>query len=48
MHVLPNQLAIGGINTLVDEEKNVVDEKTKANLHAIGYTLAEALLQAAK
>jgi NAD(P)H-dependent FMN reductase len=48
MHVLPNQLAVGGIGKLVDEEQNVVDEKTKTNLHAIGRTLAEALLQAAK
>ncbi|MFT6330918.1 MAG: NAD(P)H-dependent FMN reductase [Bermanella sp.] len=48
MHVLPDQLAVGGIGKLVDEEQNVVDEKTKTNLHAIGRTMAEALLQAAK
>jgi chromate reductase len=48
MHVLPNQLAVGGIGKLVDEEHNVVDEKTKKNLNGIGRILAEALLQAAK
>jgi chromate reductase len=48
MHVLPNQLAVGGIGKLVDKDHNVVDEKTKKNLNVIGRTLAEALLQAAK
>jgi chromate reductase len=48
MHVLPNQLAVGSIGKLVDEEHNVVDEKTKKNLNGIGRILAEALLQAAK
>jgi chromate reductase len=48
IHVLPNQLAVGGIGKLVDEEHNVVDEKTKKNLNGIGRILAEALLQAAK
>ena len=48
MHVLPNQLAVGGIGKLVDEEHNVADEKTKKNLNGIGRILAEALLQAEK
>ena len=48
MHVLPNQLAVGGVSKLVDDKHNVTDEKTQKNLHALGRSLAEALLQAAK
>lgn len=48
MHVLPNQLAISGVATLVDENYQVVDEKTQKKLHGIGRSLAETLLQAAK
>jgi chromate reductase len=46
--VLPNQLAVSGINQLVDENHQVSDKKTQENLHAIGRSLAETLLQAAK
>jgi len=48
MHVLPNQLAVSGVAKLVDENHNVTDEKTQKNLHGIGRSLAETLLQAAK
>jgi NAD(P)H-dependent FMN reductase len=48
IHVLPNQLAIGGISLLVDEQHQVSDEKTQKKLHSLGRSLAEALLQAAK
>ncbi|MFQ3250032.1 MAG: chromate reductase [Glaciecola sp.] len=48
MNVLPNQVAIGGIDKLVDEQHSVSDEKTQKKLHNLGRSLAEAVLQAAK
>ena len=48
INVLPNQLAIGGVSKLVSDNGDVNDEKTTKNLHTIGRTLGEALLQAAK
>ncbi len=43
VHVLPNQLAVGGIGKLVDEEHNVVDEKTKKNLKKSKRALKKAI-----
>lgn len=48
MHVLPNQLAVGGVSKLVNDSHEVSDEKTVKKLHALGRSLAEAVLQAAK
>ncbi|MBF7072456.1 NAD(P)H-dependent oxidoreductase [Glaciecola sp. MH2013] len=48
MFVLPNQLAVSGVNKLVNEQHEVSDEKTAKNLKNIGRSLAETLVQLAK
>ena len=48
INVLPNQLAVSGVNKLVNDNNVVSDEKTIKNLHNIGRSLAEAVLQSKK
>jgi len=41
MHVLPNQRAIGKVNTLVDENGDLVDEKTIKQIHKAAAELVD-------
>lgn len=41
MHVLPNQKAIGKVNTLVDENGNLFDEKTVNQIHKAAAELVD-------
>jgi NAD(P)H-dependent FMN reductase len=41
MHVLPNQRAIGKVNTLVDEKGDLVDEKTINQIHKAAAELVD-------
>lgn len=41
MYVLPNQRAIGKVNTLVDDNGDVVDEKTIKQIHASAAELVD-------